>query len=104
MVANDTDYAVAWWAFDGPLGPLFSGDFDGDGMIGMEDYDAWSASYGLAVVPGTGADGNRDGVIDAADYTLWRDAFAAATTAVPEPSSLLILVAAILIAPVHRRI
>ena len=47
------------------------GDYDGNGTVGPEDYDAWRAAFGT-----TGgfpaADGNNDGVVDAADYVIWR--------------------------------
>ena len=47
------------------------GDYDGNGTVGTEDYDAWRAAFGTATgVPA--ADGNNDGVVDAADYIVWR--------------------------------
>ena len=49
-----------------------SGDFNGDGNVGTEDYLDWSLSFGQSLVPGEGVDGNADGVADAADYVLWR--------------------------------
>lgn len=50
-----------------------AGDYDGSGTVDELDYDKWRADFGLAVMPGTGADGNGDGVVDAADYSIWRD-------------------------------
>lgn len=49
------------------------GDYNGDGVVNQPDFGVWSAAFGAAVTPGTGADGNGDGVVDAADYTVWRD-------------------------------
>lgn len=66
---------------------LLDGDYNGDGLVDMGDYNVWAAAYGQTTA--SGADGNGDGVVDAADYTVWRDnASAAPTSSVPEPSSL----------------
>ena len=53
----------------------------------------------MSVAAGSGADGNGNGIVDAADYTVWRDhlgqsagAGSFAAVAVPEPSSLMLLV------------
>ena len=68
-----------------------AGNYNGDGVIDAADYDAWVAQYGMAVTPGSGADGNGDGIVDAADYTVWRAAVAGVTAsnsaAVPEPGA-----------------
>ncbi|QDT69303.1 hypothetical protein MalM25_22390 [Planctomycetes bacterium MalM25] len=71
------------------LAPALPGDYDSDGDIDADDYGVWRASYGEAG-EGLAADGNADGVVDAADFTVWRDAAAnaAASRAVPEPTSL----------------
>ncbi|WP_315852816.1 lamin tail domain-containing protein [Pseudobythopirellula maris] len=57
---------------------LIDGDYDRDGVVTRDDYDAWIQRFGETVdgpgaVPGAGADGNRNGVADAADFTVWRD-------------------------------
>ena len=66
---------------------LANGDYNGDGLVDLADYDAWASAFGT-----TGdslADGNSDGIVNAADYTLWRDAIEAVQPAsVPEPSGL----------------
>lgn len=69
---------------------VLRGDYDGDGHVTLNDYDAW-ASASSRTTGDLLADGNGDGVVDAADYTVWRDAYAATTSAnsVPEPESLL---------------
>ncbi len=74
--------------FDPPIGgepsvnpqPQTIGDFGNDGVVGLEDRDVWVGSYGAAVFPGTGADGNGDGIVDAADYTIYRDALDSANS------------------------
>jgi hypothetical protein len=50
-----------------------AGDYNLDGSVNADDYNAWKSTFGQVVVAGTGADGNGDGVIDAADYGIWRD-------------------------------
>ncbi len=94
-LTTNTDYAVAWWAFDGPPGPMLgNGDFDGSGTVDSGDYTAWKNTFGNSVTPGTGADGNFDGSINLADYTIWRDNLGATAVAVsfetmpvPEPTT-----------------
>jgi glucose/arabinose dehydrogenase len=69
---------------------LLDGDYNGDGLVDMGDYNVWAAAYGQTTA--SGADGNGDGVVDAADYTVWRDnASGAPTSSVPEPSSLMLV-------------
>jgi hypothetical protein len=69
------------------------GDYDGDGIVNNEDYDAWRTAFGSALAA---ADGNRNGIVDVADYVLWRKAMGGAlsashdmttTGAVPEPGA-----------------
>lgn len=81
---------------------LLDGDYNADGTIDAEDLAAWAETYGST--DALAADGNDDGVIDAADYTIWRDALDAQPSAgVPEPSALLISLAASAIAWSIRR-
>ncbi len=98
-VGNTQNYAIAWWGWDGAT-PVIAGDYDGSGTIDAADYALWKTAFGTAVTPGTGADGNGDGFVDAADYTIWRDNFGASaahnSTSVPEPSSVLLLMAGLL--------
>jgi hypothetical protein len=68
-----------------------------------EYYEAWSNNFGASVMATTSEDANGDGVIDAADYTLWRDqlgiispgAAARSGSVVPEPSSLVLIIAGV---------
>jgi hypothetical protein len=80
-----------------------AGDYNGDGIVDINDYNVWKASFGsTTIIHGSGADGNYDGVVNAADYAVWRDSMnsggAGAASAVPEPStlSLAFLMAAII--------
>lgn len=82
------------------------GDFNSDGIVDAADYTVWRDSNGTSVTAGTQADGNGDGVINAADYQVWvgnygtdyalqfgGNSFSTAT-AVPEPSSFIMLISA----------
>lgn len=74
---------------------FLAGDYNRDGAVDTLDEAVWKSSFGtLREIAGSSADGNFDRIVNAADYTVWRDAFdAAAGTAVPEPSSGLLLAA-----------
>lgn len=61
------------------------GDYDNDGFVNLDDYDAWQSAFGTS---NSAADGSGNGVVDAADYVVWRKAMGGAfAAAVPEPSS-----------------
>ncbi len=85
------------------------GDYDNDGVVGLEDYELWRSSYGSST--DLRADGNQDGVVNLADYTVWRSNLGAAgalegsitgtnasdasSAAVPSPSGFTIAVTAL---------
>ena len=81
-----------------------SGDYNHNGSVDAADYTVWRDSLGSTT--NLAADGNGNGTIDAGDYNLWKSNFGqhaasgagatAGSTAVPEPSTwvLLILVSA----------
>jgi len=88
--------SVAWIKAAGAV----TGDYDGNGTVGPEDYQKWKDDYGKTVAKGGGADGNGDGIVSAADYTTWRNALAglpgtgaAVAAQVPEPSTMLLVAA-----------
>lgn len=62
-----------------------TGDYDGNGLVEMNDHAVWAASYGSTT--NLDADGNDDGKVDAADYTVWRDALGAASSAAASASA-----------------
>jgi GH25 family lysozyme M1 (1,4-beta-N-acetylmuramidase) len=76
---------------------VIPGDYNRDGHVDAEDYEAWRNSFGDSGL----ADGNADGTVNAADFVIWRSAMssagagaAAMSAAVPEPSALLLLATA----------
>jgi probable HAF family extracellular repeat protein len=83
-----------------------AGDYDGDGIVGPEDYNLWKSSFGSTKF--LLADGNGNGLVDAADYSVWRDRLdqalvvgsgsallsAGPLSAVPEPSTMLLMLVA----------
>ena len=92
--------------------PAIPGDYDGNGIVGPEDYDVWKSNFGSTV--NLAADGNH--VIDAADYSVWRDKVGATLgtsggsagplpshAGVPEPSALPLVVTGTLAMCFRRR-
>lgn len=90
--------------------PAVPGDYSGNGTVGPEDYTLWASKFGQSVV-GAGLvnlnPAKVETVIDASDYTFWRDllpASAAGAAAVPEPSTAILAIAALLGGlAIHRR-
>jgi PEP-CTERM motif len=87
-----------------PPGP--SGDYNHNHFVDAADYTVWRDTLGqTGIPPGTGADGNANGMIDAGDYDFWKAHFgnpapaagggAEAATAVPEPATILLALAAL---------
>lgn len=85
------------------------GDYSGNGVIDAADYTRWRDTLGANVTPGSGADGSGNGVIDQADYNVWKNAFvggggSVSGAAVPEPTSLALLLVAASALGVTRRV
>jgi enterochelin esterase-like enzyme len=83
------------------IGPPLVGDYNGNGSVDAADYTVWRDSLGSTA--NLAADGNGSGSIDIADYEVWQSNFgnhsgsgAGANAAVPEPSTLLLLLSGIL--------
>jgi hypothetical protein len=103
-----------------PAAPV-AGDYNGDTHVTMADYTTWKDSYGDVVEAFSGADGNGDTFINAADYTVWRNnlnlfgsgqlaggagnqSLANDTTAVPEPTAIVLLLSSLGVARWRRRL
>jgi T5SS/PEP-CTERM-associated repeat protein len=74
------------------------GDYNGDGSVDAADYVVWRDSLGATVTAFNGADGSGNGLVDQEDYDLWKSSFgtvlaagAGSGAAVPEPTTLVML-------------
>jgi hypothetical protein len=90
------------------------GDYNGDGAVNSADYTVWRNTRGETgddlSADGSGPDGVPDGVVDQFDFEFWKSHFGESRgsasvdgpTDAPEPSSILILVVACLVAISQR--
>jgi hypothetical protein len=87
-----------------------AGDYNHNGIVDAAHYTVWRDSLGSTT--SLAADGNNSGTIDDGDYMVWKTNFgnhsgsgagAGANVAVPEPSSLWMLLAGILTMCCRRR-
>jgi hypothetical protein len=94
--AGNYDVFIAKYS-DAPL----VGDYDNDGAIDADDYQVWRQTFGTSGNQ-LAADGNKDGVVNAADYVLWRKPYvapaASGLVAIPEPSSAILMILAVVAA------
>jgi len=56
-------------ASGGAGAPSLLGDYNDNGIVGLEDFPVWQDSLGA--IEFLAADGNADGVVDSIDYELW---------------------------------
>lgn len=94
---RDVDFYLAWVSFTNPLQPAapgIAGDYNNDGTVNAADYVAWRDALNTAT---TLPNDTSPGMVTSADYDVWRANFGqtaagiaagAATSAVPEPASL----------------
>jgi hypothetical protein len=80
--------------------PNLLGDYNGNNCVDAADYVVWRNTFGHAGSD-LAADGNGNNLIDSGDYDVWRANFgrtavsnSVAEAAVPEPTSVLFLIAA----------
>ncbi|WP_428305171.1 cellulase family glycosylhydrolase [Lacipirellula sp.] len=83
---------------DGSTTPI-TGDYNLDGHVDGDDLALWRTQFGQTA-PNLAADGDANGRVDGADFLLWQRYAVAATTstqtAVPEPSTCILLAFALL--------
>lgn len=103
----DATGTVTGWAFEtqpdveiaaGAIGPASSADYNDDGQVDGADFLLWQRTLGQTVTASTGADGSGNGVIDRLDLAVWTSHYSQtavvpagqpASTAVPEPASMM---------------
>jgi hypothetical protein len=77
--------------------PLHPGDFDADGDVDGADFVAWQTNFPKesGATPAQG-DADNDGDVDGADFVVWQTNFpftpSGGTSAVPEPSALVLCI------------
>jgi hypothetical protein len=96
-----------------PPPPPNNGDYNGDLVVNAADYTVWRNTVGTNVAQSSGADGNNNSTIDAGDYTFWKNHYGEVLggagaidgdlSAVPEPSSALLLTALATLFPLRFR-
>lgn len=92
------------YVFDA-TGPFFDADFDGDGDVDDDDLGKWQGDFG-----GPGSDADGDGDSDGADFLVWQQQHGSGVTPlassreVPEPGTLALLIAALGVLALRRRI
>jgi hypothetical protein len=90
---SQTDFIVL--SIDIPE-PTLPGDYNQNGVVDAADYVVWRSTVG-EIGLGLAADGDGNNKIDAGDYYVWRAHFGSTASAgVPEPSTVLIALAAVL--------
>ncbi len=100
------------YVFDNIVIEGFTGadaDFDQDGDIDGSDFLAWQRGFGSGMTLAQG-DANGDGQVDDLDLAAWQSQFGVAasialqaTTAVPEPSSMMLVMGFLLALPASSR-
>ena len=102
---SDYDYKIWRWNYGAGSSLTLPGDFNADGVVDMADFTVWRNSQGQVGFD-LAADADSNYRVDHADYDLWRASFgrggiqaslggsALPTANVPEPSALLLLLAA----------
>ncbi len=102
-------FAVAWFASS--ANPFHPADFDLDGDVDGNDFLVWQLGFAKFNGDATLVDGdaNGDGFVDGDDFLLWQSGFSSSlggggmTTAVPEPATLGLALASLLVGWTFKR-
>lgn len=110
LLIEDVDIN-SFWRVSGYLSgslvdlPALPGDFNLDNIVDAADYTVWRDQYNQ-VGPGLAADADLDGVVNYDDYAIWVEHYGETlnnqSTAIPEPTTLSLLVL-LLALPTCRR-
>ena len=102
-----TNGGIRAFTFTLPV-PSVNGDYNGNGVVDAADYVVWKKNFGLTGgATKAQGDGTGDGNVASDDYDYWRTRFGnttggsgtggLATTAVPEPNTIVMLITSLLI-------
>lgn len=101
-LVNAADYTI--WRDNAQSVSVVPGDANGDGSVDLLDLDILGQNFGLTPATLAQGDFNGDGSVDLLDLDILGQNFGAmAATAVPEPSSLLLMLAAVTAVGCGRR-
>ncbi len=110
---NPDGNTEAWIAQLATSPPVLEGDYNDDGVVDAADYTVWRDYLGSGFdLNGNGDEtGDSAGVVDAADYDLWKANYGNAAgagaaflqVAVPEPSTVGLALAALVVAGLRFR-
>ncbi len=102
---SDWSDGVGRLEIDNIIGILpLSGDYNFDGVVDAADYTVWRDSFGSTTE--LAADGSGNGEVGDEDYDIWAANYgssAALSSAIPEPSSLLLLAAFVGVSSIATR-
>ena len=103
-VAGNAGGATYWDAVVETVEGL-PGDLNADGSVNSGDLDMVRGNWGATIEPNTGGDANGDGYVNSADLDIVRGNWGASApaSAVPEPSTLLLLACGFGLSAARRR-
>ncbi len=108
-LSNGLSWNTELLSVDGSIQVVLTGDYNVDGFVDAADYTVWRDQIGQSVEPYDAADPNGDGVVDQLDYDEWMNNFGNASsitlsTAIPEPSSFMMLLPIVFISARYGRL
>jgi hypothetical protein len=105
--AMDVDFFAWAPGVAPPIGASQPGDVDGDGDVDLADFAFIRDRFQQSAPPGEQGDLTRDGFVDFRDFRQWKNNFPfpadPAGAAIPEPSGMIVALAAVVAASAMRR-